>query len=156
MADDTYTVVRSTTISAPPHRVYEQVADFHNWTSWSPWEDLDPDLRRSYSGAAAGAGAVYEWSGNRKAGEGRMEIVRAEDPSDVDIDLDFVKPFKSHNRTAFTIRPEGDGSRVTWRMTGKQTLALKIFGIFRSMESLVGKDFEKGLGRLKAQAERGS
>jgi len=154
MADDTYTVERSTTIAAPPHRVYEQIADFHNWTSWSPWEDLDPDLRRSYSGAAAGAGAVYEWSGNRKAGEGRMEIVRAEDPSDVEIDLDFVKPFKSHNRTAFTIRPEGDGSRVTWRMTGKQTLALKIFGIFRSMESLVGKDFEKGLGRLKAQAER--
>jgi len=153
MADDTYTVERSATIAAPPHRVYEQVADFHNWTNWSPWEDLDPDLKRTYSGAAAGTGAVYEWSGNRRAGEGRMEITRAEDPSAVDIALDFVKPFKASNRTSFTIRPDGDGSQVTWRMVGKQTLALRIFGIFRSMESLVGNDFEKGLGRLKAHAE---
>jgi hypothetical protein len=133
--------------------LYEQVADFHNWTNWSPWEDLDPDLRRTYSGAAAGTGAVYEWSGNRRAGEGRMEITRAEDPSAVDIALDFVKPFKASNRTSFTIRPDGDGSQVTWRMVGKQTLALRIFGIFRSMESLVGNDFEKGLGRLKAHTE---
>jgi uncharacterized protein YndB with AHSA1/START domain len=154
MAEGTYTVERSATIAAPPSRVYEQVADFHNWTNWSPWEDLDPELRRAYSGAAAGTGAVYEWSGNRKAGEGRMEITRAEDPSGVEIALDFVKPFKSHNQTAFTIRPEGDGSQVTWRMVGKQTLGLRIFGIFRSMDSLVGKDFEKGLGRLKAHTER--
>lgn len=151
---DTYTVERSATIAAPPSRVYEQIADFHNWTNWSPWEELDPELRRTYSGAAAGTGAVYEWSGNRKAGEGRMEITRAEDPSGVEIDLDFVKPFKSHNQTAFTIAPAGDGSQVTWRMVGKQTLGLRIFGIFRSMDSLVGKDFEKGLGRLKAHTER--
>lgn len=154
MAEDTYTVERSATIAAPPSRVYEQIADFHNWTNWSPWEDIDPELRRTYSGAAAGPGAVYEWSGNRKAGEGRMEITGVDDPSAVDIALDFVKPFKAHNQIAFTIRPEGDGSQVTWRLTGRKTLGIKIFGIFRSMESLVGKDFEKGLGRLKAHTER--
>ena len=156
MADDTYTVERSTTIAAPPHRVYEQIADLRNWPNWSPWEDLDPDLRRTYSGPAAGTGAVYEWSGNRRAGEGRMEITRAENPSDVAIALDFVRPFKSHSETAFTIGPVEDGSRVTWRMTGRRTLGLRIFGIFRSMESLVGKDFEKGLARLKAHTEAAS
>jgi hypothetical protein len=110
-------------------------------------------MRRTYSGTDAGTGAVYEWSGNRRAGVGRMEITRAEDPSGVDIALDFVKPFKAHNQVSFAIRPADEGSQVTWRLVGKQTLGLKIFGIFRSMESLVGKDFEKGLGRLKAHTE---
>jgi uncharacterized protein YndB with AHSA1/START domain len=156
MADDTYTVERSATIAAPPHRVYEQVADFHNWTNWSPWEDVDPQLQRSYSGADAGTGAVYEWSGNRQAGVGRMEITNAEDPSDVEITLDFLKPFKAHNQVTFAIRPQGEGSQVTWSMIGRKSLALKIFGIFRSMDSLVGKDFEKGHGRLNAHAQAAS
>ncbi len=76
MAEDTYTVTRSATIDAPPARVYEQVVDFHNWHNWSPWEDLDPDLKRTYTGSESGKGAAYAWTGNRKAGEGRMEMTR--------------------------------------------------------------------------------
>ena len=154
MAQDTYTVERSATIAAPPERVYEQVADFHNWTNWSPWEDVDPALTRTYSGAASGTGAVYAWSGNRKAGQGRMEITRAVEPSSVQIDLVFEKPWKARNDTRFTIHPEGSGSRVTWSMTGKKTLMTKAMGIFRSMDKLIGPDFERGLARLKSTVER--
>jgi hypothetical protein len=154
MAEDTYTVERSATMDAPPTRIYEQIADFHNWTNWSPWEEVDPDLRRTYSGAASGAGAVYSWSGNRKAGQGRMEIVSATEPSAVQIDLVFEKPWKARNDTAFTIRPEGSGSRVTWTMTGQKTFMTKVMGIFSSMDRMIGPDFEKGLARLKSVTER--
>jgi uncharacterized protein YndB with AHSA1/START domain len=154
MADDTYTVERSTTIDAPPERVYPHVANFHRWHDWSPWEGLDPDLRRTYSGPEAGPGATYAWAGNRKAGEGRMEITEATEPTRVSIDLRFLKPFKAQNETAFVIRPEGAGSRVTWTMTGRKTLATKILGIFRSMDAMVGPDFEKGLASLKSTVER--
>jgi hypothetical protein len=154
MAEDTYTVERSATMDAPPARIYEQIADFHNWTNWSPWEEVDPDLRRTYSGAASGAGAVYSWSGNRKAGQGRMEIVSATEPSAVQIDLVFEKPWKARNDTAFTIRPEGSGSRVTWTMTGQKTFMTKVMGIFSSMDRMIGPDFEKGLARLKSVTER--
>lgn len=154
MADDTYTVQRSIAIDAPPQGIYAQVADFHNWTNWSPWEDVDPELERTYSGAESGAGAVYRWSGNRKAGQGRMEIVEADEPSRVRIDLVFEKPFKARNDTVFGIQPEGSGSRVTWSMTGHKTLMTKVLGIFTSMDKMLGPDFEKGLGRLKATAEK--
>ncbi|HEX2174912.1 MAG TPA: SRPBCC family protein [Nocardioidaceae bacterium] len=154
MADDTYTVQRSVAIDAPPQRIYDQVADFHNWTNWSPWEDVDPELERTYSGAESGAGAVYRWSGNRKAGQGRMEIVEADEPSRVRIDLMFEKPFKARNDTVFGIQTDGSGSRVTWSMTGKKTLMTKALGIFTSMDKMLGPDFEKGLGRLKATAEK--
>lgn len=154
MADDTYTVTRSTTIDAPPARVYDHVADFHHWTNWSPWEGLDPQLQRTYSGAESGTGAVYAWSGNRKAGQGRMAITEAVEPSKVVIDLVFEKPFKARNDTDFSIVPEGSGSRVTWTMTGKRTLVTKVMGIFKSMDDMIGPDFESGLSRLKATAEK--
>lgn len=153
MADDTYTVERSVTIAAPPERIYDQLANFHNWTNWSPWEDVDPELKRTYSGAESGTGAVYGWSGNRKAGQGRMEITDAIAPSRVQIDLRFEKPWKARNDTTFTIQPEGSGSRVTWSMIGKKTLMTKVMGIIKSMDKLVGPDFERGLTRLKATTE---
>ena len=154
MTDDTYTVVRSARIEAPPARIYDQIADFHNWPNWSPWEDVDPELKRTYSGAESGTGAVYGWSGNRKAGQGRMEITDATEPSKVQIDLVFEKPWKARNDTDFTIEPEGSGSRVTWSMTGKKTLMTKLMGIVKSMDKLLGPDFERGLGRLKATTEK--
>lgn len=154
MAGDTYSVERSVMIETPPARVYAQVADFRNWVNWSPWEGLDPELKRTYSGATSGTGAVYGWSGNRKAGQGRMEIVDATEPSAVHIDLVFEKPWKARNDTRFSIEPAGSGSRVTWSMTGRKTLMTRAMGIIKSMDKFLGPDFERGLAQLKATAER--
>ena len=154
MATDTYVVQRSTTIDASPERVYAEIADFHRWTSWSPWEDLDPELKRTYSGAQAGSGAIYSWSGNRKAGQGRMEILEATEPSTVRIDLQFLKPWNARSDAVFAITPSGSGSHVTWTMTGEKTFMTKVMGLFSSMDKMVGPDFEKGLSRLKALAEQ--
>ena len=143
-----YTVERTRTIQAPVERVYPLIADFHQWTRWSPWEDLDPDLHRAYSGADAGVGAVYAWSGNRKAGAGRMEIVKAEDDRMVEIDLRFEKPFKSQNSSTFVLEPVGETTSVTWRMTGPRPLLMRLTQKFFDMDRLVGKDFDKGLDKM--------
>ncbi len=151
----TYTVERSRVVDAPADRVYQLVADFEQWTRWSPWEDVDPQMERRYSGADSGVGAVYSWAGNRKAGSGRMEISRADEPRLVEIALEFEKPFRSSNLTVFTIDPlepaagaEEGRSQVTWRMTGPRPLLLKLLSPVMNMEKIVGKDFEKGLARL--------
>jgi hypothetical protein len=151
---DIYTVVRTTTINAPAGPIYGRIADFHGWVDWSPWEGLDPDMQRTYSGPDSGPGAVYNWSGNRKAGEGRMEIAHTIEPTRVTIALDFLKPFKSSSTTTFELAPEGEATRVTWTMTGPMTLMTKVMGIFKSMDKMIGPDFEKGLARLKEVAER--
>ena len=153
MAQGSYTVERSTTIAADPQRVYNQVADFHQWVAWSPWEGLDPNIHRSYSGPDVGTGAAYSWVGNRKAGTGKMEITHA-DAKRVTIDLRFDKPYKQSSVTEFVITPEGpDLTSLTWSMTGPQTVMIKIMGIFSSMDSLIGKDFERGLAQLKSLLE---
>ena len=150
---DTYTVERSTTINASPSEVYSHMIDFHNWAAWSPWDELDPGMSKTYSGAESGVGAHYAWSGSRKVGQGSMEITDAKADSEILIDLEFLKPFKASNKTVFTLTPDGQGTNVSWAMTGKNTLMTRIMGIFRSMDSMVGPDFEKGLAKLKAVAE---
>jgi polyketide cyclase/dehydrase/lipid transport protein len=147
-----YSVERSITVNAPPADVHRLVDDFHRWTHWSPWEDLDPDLKRTYSGPEEGEGARYEWSGNRRAGTGRMEIIGST-PDGIDITLEFEKPFKSTSQTRFTFEPGGSGTQVRWVMTGEQKGLMAVFGKFVSMDKLIGPDFEKGLTRLKAVAE---
>jgi uncharacterized protein YndB with AHSA1/START domain len=150
---DTYTVERTKTVNAPADKVYAQIVDFHNWRNWSPWDDLDPDMQRSYSGPDAGVGAEYSWSGNRKAGEGRMEITDAVEPSSVQIALEFLKPFKSSSTTTFNLKPQGKATEVTWTMTGPKTLMTRVMGVFKSMDKMIGPDFEKGLAQLKGTAE---
>ena len=149
MASDTFVVTRSAVINAPPDRVYKLLSDFRNWSSWSPWEKLDPAMKKATSGAQSGKGAVYEWDGNKKAGKGRMEITDASAPSRVVIKLDFEKPFRASNRTEFALVPQGNGTNVTWTMEGHRPFLMRILGVFFNMDKMIGKDFEEGLANLQ-------
>ena len=150
MARDTYTVERSAEIGAPPERVFAAIVDFHQWPHWSPWEEIDPDMQRTYGGAASGLGATYAWEGNRKAGTGSMEITEVLAVTSVDIDLKFLKPFKAENTIQFSLAPAGEGTTVTWTMVGSKTFMTRVMGIFKSMDKMIGPDFEKGLAKLDA------
>jgi uncharacterized protein YndB with AHSA1/START domain len=154
MKPNTFRVQRSTTIPAPPEKVFAYINDFHRWPAWSPWEKIDPNLHRTYSGAEAGKGAAYAWEGNKKVGQGRMEITDATPPSRVAIQLDFLKPFEAHNQVAFALEPRDGGTHVTWTMDGTQPFLFKVMTLFMSIDKMVGKDFEKGLADLKKAAEQ--
>jgi hypothetical protein len=149
-----FRIQRSAIIKAPPDKIYPHINDFHNWGSWSPWEKLDPALKRTYSGAASGQGAVYEWEGNKQVGKGRMEITQATPSSKIEIKLDFLKPFEAHNTAEFSLEPQGDATNITWAMHGRQPFLLKVMSLFFSMDKMVGKDFEAGLATLKTIAEK--
>ena len=150
---DTFRIVRSITVDAPPSAVLPYLTDFHQWVHWSPWEDVDPDLSREYSGAESGVGAKYAWSGNKTAGRGAMEIIRIDEPREVEVRLDFEKPMKATNTVTFELTPQGQATRVSWTMVGRQTIFSRVAGVFGIFDKLLGKDFEKGLGRLKAVTE---
>jgi uncharacterized protein YndB with AHSA1/START domain len=149
----TYTVERTRTVEAPPARVRALLEDFHQWPRWSPWEGLDPDMERTYGGPPSGPGSTYAWSGNRKAGKGRMEMRTVRDDH-VDIALHFDKPFRSDNDIAFLLQPTEAGTNVTWRMTGAKPLAMRLAGPLLNMDKLVGKDFDRGLDQLAVAAKQ--
>jgi carbon monoxide dehydrogenase subunit G len=150
---DTFRVQRTATIKAPPEKIFALVDDFRRWNSWSPYETMDPAMKRTLSGAVSGKGAVYEWEGNSKVGQGRMEIADTSAPSKVMIKLDFLKPFEAHNTAEFTLEPNGAFTNVTWAMHGPSPYLAKVMGIFFDMDHMIGKDFETGLANLKALTE---
>ncbi len=144
---------RSMRINAAPDKIFPYISDLKKWRQWSPYEDIDPNLKRHYSGSDAGEGAVYAWEGNRKIGAGRMEITDATYPQKIDIALEFFRPFKGSNRSEFTLQPAGGQTEVTWTMVGGKSLTCKLMGLFINMEKMMGAHHEKGLARLKKVAE---
>jgi uncharacterized protein YndB with AHSA1/START domain len=150
---DTFRVERTALIKAAPEKIFPLIEDFHRWQSWSPYEDRDPAMQRSFSGAGRGKGAVYAWSGNRNVGSGRMEILDAPAPNKVVIKLDFIKPFEGHNTAEFTLLPRGDATTVTWLMHGPAPLMSKLMQVFMNMDNMIGKDFAAGLANLKRVTE---
>ncbi len=149
-----YAVERSGVVPATPDVAYGLVADFHKWDGWSPWAKLDPNQKTEHSGAAAGVGAVYFWSGNDKVGEGRMTITEAKPGELVRIKLEFIKPWASTNDTSFAFAKEGEGTRVTWRMEGNNEAFMeRVMSVFMNMDKMIGPDFEKGLASMKTVAE---
>jgi uncharacterized protein YndB with AHSA1/START domain len=149
---DTFRTERTTTIAAPPETILPLITDFRRWAEWSPYEKMDPAMKKTYGGAASGTGAVYEWAGNGKAGTGRMEITEVS-PSRVAMDLRFEKPFRARNVSEFILRPAGAQTEVTWATHGPQPFVSKVMCIFINMDELIGRDFAVGLATLKAIAE---
>jgi hypothetical protein len=151
---DTFRVARSTSIKAPPEAIFPLIYDFRNWGAWSPYEERDPDMKRSFGPITKGKGAEYAWEGNRNVGSGRMEITEATAPSKVALDLHMLTPIKADNAVEFTLRPEGDATNVTWAMSGHVPYFAKILHMVINMDRMVGRDFEAGLAKLKAATER--
>ena len=151
---DSFRVQRSATMNAPAEKIFPYLEGLKRWTEWSPYEGRDPQMKRAYSGADSGKGAVYEWDGNDNVGKGRMEIVDSKPPSKVVIKLDFLKPFEGHNTAELTVEPKGGQTIVTWAMYGPSTFMTKLIGTFMDMDDMIGRDFAAGLAKLKTVVEK--
>jgi hypothetical protein len=150
---DTFRVQRAATIKAPADKIFPLINDLRAQSTWSPFEK-DPDMKRTHSGPAQGAGATYEWDGNRQVGAGRIAITDAKAPSQVTLALNMFRPMEAHNVVEFTLQPQGDATTVTWVMHGAQPYLAKVMSTVIDCDKMVGSMFEEGLTKLKALAER--
>lgn len=148
-----YHVERSTVINAPAEVVFAEVSDFKRWVAWSPWEKLDPNMEKTFTGEPGEVGASYAWKGNDQAGSGSMTITEVDPPKKLVQKLKFIEPFASEATTAFNIAPEGDGVKVTWSMEGHNGFMGKAMSLVLDMDAMIGADYEKGLAALKTIAE---
>ncbi|KRQ93921.1 polyketide cyclase [Bradyrhizobium jicamae] len=150
----TLRVQRAIRIKAPPDVIFPLISDFHQWLKWSPYENKDPAMKRSYDGAERGKGAVYAWDGDKNVGSGRMEILESTTPSKIVIKLDFFTPFEGHNTAEFTMLPQGDATHVTWLMHGPANFMSRLIQVFMNLDRMIGRDFEAGLANLKTLTEK--
>ncbi len=148
-----FRVTRSTTISAPPEKIFALVNDFHQWEAWSPWAKMDPNAKTTYEGSASGIGAIMRWAGNMKVGTGSATITNNHAPESITIRLNFLKPMKGTNTAEFTFKPDSTGTLVTWDMAGKSNFMAKAMGLIINCEKMVSQQFDQGLAQIKSIAE---
>lgn len=151
---DTFRIERTIHINAPPERIFQHINDLTKWSAWSPWDKMDPAMKKTAGGAPLGKGALYEWEGNHQVGKGRMEILESIPSSKILIQFNFLKPFAAHNQAEFTLAAHEGSTTVTWAMYGPQPYMAKVMSFVFNCEKMVGPQFETGLANLKMLAEK--
>jgi hypothetical protein len=147
-----FAIERSALVRAPPDAIYPRIESLRAMNTWSPFALGDPQMKIVYSGPESGVGAMSAWE-SAQMGKGSMTVTAVKPNEQVDLRLEFLAPMKATNRALFSLAPEGDSTRVTWRMEGTNGFLGKAFSLFMGMDEVVGGEFEKGLASLKAQIE---
>jgi len=147
-----YHVARSKIIDVPADKVMSCLKDFHEWPKWSPWLIMEPEAILEYSGKAGEHGSRYTWTGNL-VGEGSMQLEDATEDQ-LDMELHFIKPFKSRAKVSFELNPIDQMTNVTWHMQG--SLPFFMFFLSKKMQAWIGMDYDRGLLMLKDYLETGT
>lgn len=148
-----FRIARHAVISAPPETVFAKVNSLREWQQWSPWEKLDPSLKRSYAGPAAGTGAIYAWDGNKHVGAGRMTVLESRPCELIRIKLEFFKPMANVCTAEFKFEQVNRQTAVEWSMFGRSNFVGKVMCLFMNMDKMCGAQFEKGLADLRKISE---
>jgi uncharacterized protein YndB with AHSA1/START domain len=150
---DKFHVERSIAIKAPPATVFSLIDDFHQWGRWAPQDREDPTMQRTFSGSSSGVGAVSQWAGRGSAGSGEMTILKSQPGSQVEVAVNWLKPFRVQNINTFVLVEAGGQTRLTWTAEGTNLYVMKLMEVFIGVDGLMGRHFETGLRNLKAAAE---
>jgi len=146
------TVNKAIEIDAPIEKVRESICDYKQWTTWSPWLIAEPDARLTFNDKQGEVGASYTWDG-KTTGEGEMSISEIAD-TQIDMDLTFIRPFRSKAKVSFILEEVGSSTKVSWTMYNK--MAFFLFFMVKKMSIVIGMDYDRGLRMLKEYLETGS
>ena len=147
-----YSVAKKVLINADPQTVYDRVADYGTWTTWSPWLCAEPDAEVTVSDDPRSVGSRYAWSGDI-VGAGELEHEVLEPGKSIRDEIRFLRPMKSVSKVGFDFVAKDGGTEVTWSMSG--SLPFFLFWMTGSIETFVGMDYTRGLKMLKEWIETG-
>jgi len=148
MRPSTFSYTRTLVMPHPVAKIFPHVNHLKKWNDWSPWVQLDPACKTTFEGPEAGLGAIMKWDGNKKVGTGSMTIISSLPNTRIMYRLDFIKPFKGTSEAEISFKPEGEGTLVSWTMTGRNNFTAKTISLFMDCEKMIGDKFDEGLDNL--------
>lgn len=143
-----YTLEKTALIDCPKAQLHSKVSNLRSMNEWSPWADYDPDMKNTYQGEDGQVGSVSSWEGNDKVGKGKQEITSITTDK-VETKLSFIEPWESEATSYILLKDQGDKTEVTWGMKGQNDYPFNAMSVFMDMDDMIGKDFERGLDKLK-------
>jgi uncharacterized protein YndB with AHSA1/START domain len=153
-APDSYIVERSRTINAPINVVFEKVAYFKNWDSWSPWKEKDQTSSYAIDGTDGTVGAKYSWTGDpEKTGKGSMTVTEYAANKKFAYDLSFTEPWEMSSKGYFTVEDEGGKTKLTWADEGDIPFMQRPMMLFFDLDAMMGPDFERGLFKIDSLSQ---
>ena len=155
MKPDDFWIERSATFKAPAEKIFPLLNSPKAAMAWIPFMEPDPNVKIGYEGPESGVGAAQTWDGNNDVGKGRIEITESTPSSQVTAKLDFERPMAGSNTVVYSLEPDGDGTKMSWMMTGQQPFLGKLISVFIDCDKMVGEQFDKGLAKLKTIVEAG-
>tara|TARA_R110001583_G_scaffold114876_3_gene265379 strand:+ start:46945 stop:47445 length:501 start_codon:yes stop_codon:yes gene_type:complete len=154
IAPKEYNVSRSVIVNKALPEVFTYLKSLKNQDNWSPWGEKDPNMEKFFSGVDGEIGFISAWKGNKEVGEGEQEIINVLENQLIELQLRFLKPFKSTSEAYIKVNEDKNGTQVIWGFSGKNKFPISIMMLFMNMEKSVGKDFEYGLNKLKGILEK--
>ena len=151
-----YLIKRDVTINAKPESIFRYLVSMKNADSWMPWKEHDPQVNNTYSGPEEGVGAISSWESPGQMGTGKAEVVSVIPNQSVKTKITYTKPMEMSQDSEFILTPMGEGTQMTWTVSGKQPFIARLICTltFMNMDKYVGGMFEKGLNKLKTLAEK--
>jgi uncharacterized protein YndB with AHSA1/START domain len=150
---DQFRITRQVIIKAPTEVIFAHINDLRQFNTWNPFATADLRSSIAYGATSAGVGGSYSWDSSRQSNKGRMEITAVDMPRRVEMCLHFDKPMNANNDVVFLLQPRGDGTEVSWQMSGTYGFVHKAMGLIFNFDKMVGGEFDKGLAQLKSRTE---
>jgi hypothetical protein len=148
-----YSVEREIVVNKSKDEAFSFVKYAKNQDSYNKWIMADPAIKKEFRGTDGTVGFVYAWDGNKEVGKGEQQIKNIQEGERVDFDLHFIKPFEGDaNAWIITETVSENQTKIKWGMHGRSAYPFNLMNLF--VPSILGKDLETSLGKLKAVLEK--
>lgn len=151
-----YAVERHITINRPEPVVFDFIKHLKNQDQYSVWNNLDPAMKKTYTGTDGTVGFISAWESTYKnVGKGEQEITNIIENERVDMKLRFKEPFEAEDDAYMATEAAGaNQTKVTWGFKGKMAYPMNLMLLFVDMEEMLAKDLQGGLDKLKVVLEQ--
>ncbi len=141
---------KSISINAPIESVWENVNSLDDMDKWSPWNDIDPNMKKEMQGPDGQIGAIASWDSDHKdVGKGSQTIAKIEAPTLFETDLKFYEPYESEAKGYVKLEKEDKGTKVTWGFQSEIPYPFNFMMLFNDMEANMGETWGNGLSKLQ-------
>ena len=151
-----YSVERTIIVAKSNDETFAFLKLLRNQDRFSKWANLDPNMKKEYTGTDGTPGFISKWeSDHKQVGHGEQEIKRIVEGERIESELRFLKPFAGVAQAYTSTKPTSENeTMVAWGFNSRMNYPMNILLVFMNMEKMIGNDFEEGLKNMKKLIEQ--